>query len=78
MWHSNDLTAKYWVLIYLAEELHQRLNQSELLNNASGVTCVLGVLVLGMGVGGAILLYSGGLLVNISSAMLPLLTHPKK
>jgi len=65
-------------LISLARELHQQMDRSEWMNTASGVACVSGVLLLGMGLSGAIALYCGGLLVNISNAMLPLLTHPKK
>ncbi len=62
-------------LIKMSGELHQRMNNSETLNTVSGVACVSGVLLLGMGLSGAILMYSGGLLANISNAMLPLLTH---
>jgi len=65
-------------LINMANELQQRMNQSEYLNNASGVACVLGIVVFGMGLGGAIALYASGLLVNISSAMIPLLSHPDR
>ncbi len=64
-------------LINMSKELHRRMNQSEFLNMASGVTCVSGILFFGMGLSGAILLYSSGLLVNISNAMLPLLMHPQ-
>lgn len=65
-------------LIRISGELHQHMNHSEWLNTASGIACVSGVLVLGMGLSGAILLYSGGLLANISNAMVPLLMHPEK
>lgn len=64
-------------LLKMSGELHQRMNQSEVLNTVSGVACVSGVLVLGMGLSGAILLYSSGLLANIGNAMIPLLTHPE-
>lgn len=65
-------------LLQMSTELHQRMNNSEWLNNAFGIACVSGVLLLGMGTSGAILLYSGGLLTNLSNSMLPLLTHPEK
>lgn len=64
-------------LLKISDDLHKRMNRSEMLNNLSGAACVSGVMVLGMGIGGAILLYSGGLLANIGHAMLPLLTHPE-
>jgi Cu2+-exporting ATPase len=65
-------------LLKMSTELHQRMNGSEFINNAFGVACVSGVLLLGMGTSGAILLYSGGLLTNLSNSMLPLFTHPEK
>lgn len=65
-------------LLDMSSELHRRMNGSEFINNAFGFACVSGVLLLGMGTSGAILLYSGGLLTNLSNSMLPLLTHPEK
>ena len=65
-------------LVTLSRELHQRMNYSEKMNIASGVTCISAVLLLGMGLSGAILLYSFGLLANLSNAMLPLLKYTKK
>ncbi len=65
-------------LIKISKELQQRMNYSELMNTSSGVLCVGGILVFGMGVSGAIALYSMGLGVNIFNAMLPLLKHPNK
>jgi Cu2+-exporting ATPase len=64
-------------LVGMARELDKRMSQSMFMNNASGVTCVSGVLLFGMGLSGAVLLYSGGLLGNISMAMLPLLQRGK-
>lgn len=65
-------------LLSMSTELHQRMNNSEIINNVFGFACVSGVLLLGMGTSGAILLYSGGLLTNLSNSMLPLLTYPEK
>ena len=65
-------------LITLSRDLHRRLDYSERLNNTSGIACITGVLVAGMGLSGAIVLYCCGLLVNISSAMLPLLYYAQK
>ena len=65
-------------LVTLSRDLHQRMDYSEKLNTISGVTCVSGILLLGMGLSGAILLYSFGLLANLSCAMLPLLKYPRK
>jgi Cu2+-exporting ATPase len=64
-------------LVNISNEFSQRMNRSELLNTGSGVACVSGVLLLGMGLGGAIVLYAGGIMVNIGNAMMPLLTHKK-
>lgn len=64
-------------LVNISNEFSQRMNRSELLNTGSGVACVSSVLLLGMGLGGAIVLYAGGIMVNIGNAMLPLLTHKK-
>jgi Cu2+-exporting ATPase len=60
-------------LIGMAGRLERRMNVSETMNTASGVACVSGVLVFGMGIGPAIALYTGGLLLNTSGALLPLL-----
>lgn len=65
-------------LIKMSAELQKRMNNSERMNTASGIACVSGILLFGMGISGAIALYAGGLLVNISGAMLPLLEHPDK
>ncbi len=64
-------------LIGMAGRLERRLNVSETMNTASGIACVSGVLVFGMGIGTAIALYTGGLLLNTSGAMLPLLEKEK-
>ena len=65
-------------LIELSRDLRQRMRYSEKLNTASGITCVSGVLLIGMGLSGAIFLYSIGLLANLSSAMLPLFKYSRK
>lgn len=64
-------------LVTLSKELHQQMGRCELMNNAFGTSCVAGIFLFGMGLEGAVLLYSVGLLVNVSSAMLPLLKHSK-
>ncbi len=66
-------------LLSMSEALHRRMNRSEWMNNLSGIACISGVLIFGMGVSGAILIYSGGFAANIINAMLPLLpeTSPK-
>jgi hypothetical protein len=64
-------------LVNISKEFSQGMNRSELLNTGSGVACVSSVLLLGMGLGGAIVLYAGAIMVNIGNAMLPLLTHKK-
>lgn len=60
-------------LIRMARDLARRMDFSEHMNTAFGVACVSGVLVLGMGVGGAILLYCGGQIGSLLNAMSPLL-----
>jgi heavy metal translocating P-type ATPase len=64
-------------LVRLARDLDHRMTYSEVLNNAAGVSCVAGVLFLGVGIGGAMLIYSSGIAVSITNAMLPLWTHRK-
>ena len=63
-------------LVRLGRDLGRRMDWSERLNNLSGVACVGGVLILGMGVSGAIALYAAGLLTNLGNAMLPLAARP--
>jgi Cu2+-exporting ATPase len=65
-------------LINISKELDQRMTLSEQLNMGSGVACVSGVFLLGMGTGGAITLFSAGLLVNLMNSLLPLLVHPER
>ena len=59
-------------LVRMSRDLHWRMNASEVMNYGFGVACIGAVLVLGMGVGGAIVLYSGGLLTNLLNSMTPL------
>ncbi len=59
-------------LVAMSRDLHRRMNTSEVMNYGFGVACIAGVLVLGMGVSGAIVLYSGGLLTNLLNSMTPL------
>lgn len=65
-------------LISLAKDLDQRMRRSEVLNMTSGIACVGGVLLFGMSLGGAILLFSGGLFVNLANAMMPLFRQHRK
>lgn len=46
------------------------------MNNSFGTACVFSVFFLGMGLSGAIFLYTGGLMDSTGNALLPLLTHP--
>lgn len=62
-------------LLIMSKELNQRMDLSETMNNASGITCVSGIIFFGMGVNGAILLYVLGLAANVANAMTPLLIH---
>ncbi|MGV6809726.1 MAG: heavy metal translocating P-type ATPase [bacterium] len=73
-------------LLSMSKELNQRMNRSELMNNAFGIACMGSVIVLGMGLSGAMLLYASGMMASLSNAMLPLwkptsdidkLNHPK-
>lgn len=65
-------------MLKISRELNTRMTNSEIMNHLSGAACVSGVIILGMGLSGAILLYSGGLLVNITNAMIPVLKENKK
>lgn len=65
-------------ILTIAGKLNKRMHGSEVLNNASGAACISGVIFFGMGLGGATLLYSGGLLINIGNAMMPLFKETKK
>lgn len=59
-------------LVRLGRELDQRMSYSEALNNAAGVICVTAVLLFGVGIGGAMLIYSSGIAASITNAMIPL------
>ncbi len=65
-------------LLSMSRELDQRMTLSEQLNMGSGVVCVSGVLLFGLGASGAMFLYAAGLLTNLGNALLPLLIHPEK
>ena len=62
-------------LVRLGRELDQRMSYSEDLNNAAGVICVTAVLLFGVGIGGAMLIYSSGIAASITNAMIPLWPH---
>ncbi len=64
-------------LVTLSRDLRRRMRGSELMNYGFGFACIGGVLLLGMGVNGAILLYSGGLLTNLLNSMTPLFLKPR-
>ena len=64
-------------LLEVSADLNQRMDRSEFMNTLFSITCVTGILILGMGINGAMLLYSGGVLVSTANAMLPLLKHRK-
>ena len=65
-------------LIKMSAELQKGMNRSELMNTVSGLICVSGIVIFGMGISGAIAMYALGLTANISGAMLPLLEDPDK
>lgn len=65
-------------LLKISGDLDKRMTVSERMNMASGTACVFGVVLLGMGTGGAITLFSGGLLLNLLNSILPLYVHPKR
>ena len=48
-------------LMAMSRDLHRPMNASEVMKYGFGVTCIGAVLMLGMGVSGAIVLYSGRL-----------------
>ncbi len=60
-------------LLQIANDLNKRINTSATLNTASGISCVTGVFLFGMGVSGAIFLYYSTLSINLANAMLPLM-----
>ena len=61
----------------MSTDLNQRMDRSEFMNTLFSITCVTGILILGMGINGAMLLYSGSVLISTANAMLPLLKHRK-
>lgn len=71
--HPDLLSIPY--LITMSEELYGRMNTSVMMNTVSSITCVSGILFLGMNIGGAVLLYYGSLGANLGNAMLPLLKN---
>ncbi|OAD19688.1 ATPase, P-type, K/Mg/Cd/Cu/Zn/Na/Ca/Na/H-transporter [Candidatus Thiomargarita nelsonii] len=60
-------------LLQMANDLNNRINTSAILNTASGISCVTGVCIFGMGIGGAVFLYFSTLGINIANAMVPLM-----
>jgi Cu2+-exporting ATPase len=65
-------------LVRLARDLDHRMTYSEVLNNAAGISCVTGVLFFGLGIGGAMVIYSGGIAASITNAMIPLWIHRER
>ena len=60
-------------LLQMAKDLNSRINNGATLNTASGISCVTGVVIFGMGISGAVFLYYGTLSLNIANAMIPLI-----
>jgi len=60
-------------LLQMANDLNNRMNTSTMLNTASGISCITGVLIFGMGISGAVFLYYSTLGVNIANAMIPIM-----
>ena len=61
----------------MANDLNNRINSGTMLNTASAISCVTGILIFGMGVSGAVFLYYSTLGVNIANAMLPIMREKK-
>jgi len=60
-------------LLQMANDLNNRINSGTTINTASGISCVTGVLIFGMGISGAVFLYYGTLAINIANAMVPIM-----
>lgn len=60
-------------LLQMANDLNNRMKTSTTLSTVSGISCVTGVFIFGMGVSGAILLFYSTLAINIANAMVPLM-----
>ena len=59
-------------LYKMAKDLNNRINTSTTLNMASGIICVTGVVIFGMGVNGAVFLYYSTLAINLANTKVPL------
>jgi len=62
-------------LLQMANDLNKKMETSMRLNTASGISCVTGVFIFGMGVSGAILLSYSTLAINIANAIVPLMSE---
>jgi len=60
-------------LFETSDQLNSRIKNSIILNNISGLTCVIGVILFGMGVNGSLFLFYTMLGVNMINAQIPLL-----
>jgi Cu2+-exporting ATPase len=60
-------------LLQMANDLNNRINSGTMLNTASSISCVTGVLIFGMGISGAVFLYYSTLGINIANAMVPIM-----
>ncbi len=60
-------------LLQMANDLNNRINSGTMINTASSITCVTGILIFGMGISGAVFLYYSTLGINIVNAMVPIL-----
>jgi Cu2+-exporting ATPase len=60
-------------LLQMANDLNNRINSGTMLNTASGISCITGVLLFGMGISGAVFLYYSTLGINIVNAMVPIM-----
>jgi heavy metal translocating P-type ATPase len=64
-------------LLQMANDLNKRIKSATMLNTASGISCITGVIIFGMGISGAIFLYYSTLGVNIANAMVPIMREKK-
>ena len=60
-------------LLQMANDLNNRINSGTIINTASSITCVTGILIFGMGISGAVFLYYSTLGINIVNAMVPIM-----
>lgn len=71
----NGTLDKLLLLVSLAHEMDTNLRTSTIMTVTPGLICVSGVFFFHTGIISSILLYGGSLVLSVSNAFLPLLTH---